>query len=75
VKQLEEVKNMERCIYVRPPVSKYGTLEFGKFEEIYETGYRHGQELVKEWELTGLLDKLRPDPSQKQKTSGRRNSI
>jgi lysophospholipid hydrolase len=38
VKQLEEVKNMDRCMYLRPPVSHYGTLEFGKFEEIFETG-------------------------------------
>lgn len=36
VKQLEDVKNMPGCIYLRPPVTHFGTMEFNKFEEIYE---------------------------------------
>uniref|UniRef100_A0A8B9TL05 lysophospholipase n=1 Tax=Anas platyrhynchos TaxID=8839 RepID=A0A8B9TL05_ANAPL len=34
VRQLEMVKNSEYCEYIRPPIDRYGTLEFGKFDEI-----------------------------------------
>lgn len=34
VRQLELVKDSEYCEYIRPPIDHYGTLEFGKFDEI-----------------------------------------
>lgn len=34
VQQLELVKDSEYCEYIRPPIDHYGTLEFGKFDEI-----------------------------------------
>nr|XP_015222206.1 PREDICTED: patatin-like phospholipase domain-containing protein 7 [Lepisosteus oculatus] len=34
VRQLESVKNSDYCEYIRPPINRYGTLEFGKFDEI-----------------------------------------
>ncbi|KAG2455689.1 PLPL7 protein, partial [Polypterus senegalus] len=34
VRQMEMVKNSEYCEYIRPPINRYGTLEFGKFDEI-----------------------------------------
>lgn len=34
VRQLESVKNSEYCEYLRPPIDRYRTLEFGKFDEI-----------------------------------------
>lgn len=34
VRQLESVKSSEYCEYIRPPIDHYGTLEFGKFDEI-----------------------------------------
>lgn len=34
VRQLELVKNSEYCEYIRPPIDHYGTLDFGKFDEI-----------------------------------------
>lgn len=34
VRQLELVKNTEYCEYIRPPIDHYGTLDFGKFDEI-----------------------------------------
>lgn len=34
VRQLESVKNSEYCEYIRPPINRYRTLEFGKFDEI-----------------------------------------
>ena len=34
VRQLDLVKNSEYCEYIRPPIDRYGTLDFGKFDEI-----------------------------------------
>lgn len=73
VKQLEDVKAMENCFYLRPPVAHYGTLEFKRFEEIYEAGYRYGQEVIREWRLKGLL--CQPIAVKKKKRIRRRNSV
>ncbi|XP_030755536.1 neuropathy target esterase sws isoform X3 [Sitophilus oryzae] len=43
VRQLEEVKNSDYCEYIRPPIDKYKTLQFGSFDEIREVGYLHGK--------------------------------
>jgi len=43
VRQLEEVKNADYCDYIRPPIDKYGTLQFDAFDEIRDVGYYHGQ--------------------------------
>uniref|UniRef100_A0A8C1R5T6 lysophospholipase n=1 Tax=Cyprinus carpio TaxID=7962 RepID=A0A8C1R5T6_CYPCA len=34
VRQLEMVKDSDYCEYLRPPIDRYGTLDFGKFDEI-----------------------------------------
>ncbi|KAI4274094.1 MAG: hypothetical protein L6R35_006363, partial [Caloplaca aegaea] len=36
VDALERAKNIPGCKYMRPPIEPYGTLEFGKFDEIYQ---------------------------------------
>ncbi|KAJ8914971.1 hypothetical protein NQ315_002495 [Exocentrus adspersus] len=43
VRQLEEVKNSDYCEYIRPPIDKYKTLQFGSYDEIREVGYQHGK--------------------------------
>jgi lysophospholipid hydrolase len=48
---LERAKTTPGCRYMRPPIDPYGTLDFAKFEEIYEVGYRYGKEY-----LTGLKE-------------------
>ena len=35
VRQLENVKNSDYCEYIRPPIDKYRTLQFGCFDEIH----------------------------------------
>ena len=35
VRQLEQVKDSGCCEYVRPPIDKYHTLQFGGFDDIY----------------------------------------
>ena len=38
VRQLEQVKSADYCDYIRPPIDKYGTLQFDAFDEIREVG-------------------------------------
>uniref|UniRef100_A0A8C2WBE4 lysophospholipase n=1 Tax=Cyclopterus lumpus TaxID=8103 RepID=A0A8C2WBE4_CYCLU len=60
VQQLELVKDSEYCEYIRPPIDHYGTLEFGKFDEIAEVGYQHGKTLFDVWRRSGVVDKQHP---------------
>ena len=78
VKQLEEAKAMEKAMYVRPPVSVFGTLEFGNFDRIFQTGYLHGQQIIAEWEEEGIFMKWRNlanEGRKKRARRARRNSI
>ncbi|KAI4274884.1 MAG: hypothetical protein LQ337_003588 [Flavoplaca oasis] len=52
VDALERAKTTPGCLYMRPPIDPYGTLDFGKFDEIYKVGYEYGKEF-----LAGLRDK------------------
>lgn len=46
VDALERAKTLPGCIYMRPPIDDYGTLDFGKFDEIYQLGYQYGKETL-----------------------------
>ncbi|CAD5115737.1 DgyrCDS4682 [Dimorphilus gyrociliatus] len=56
VRQLEQVKSgsMPGVHYVRPPINRYSTLQFGSFDEIFDVGYAHGKALFH----TSLIDEL-----------------
>ncbi|KAJ2893016.1 patatin-like serine [Zalerion maritima] len=55
VDALERAKTMAGCFYMRPPVDDYGTLDFGKFDEIYELGYKFGKEFLQKLRENGSL--------------------
>lgn len=55
VDALEKAKAMPGCNYMRPPIDPYGTLDFGKFDEIYLTGYRYGKEYLAKMREEGRL--------------------
>ncbi|KAK3487795.1 lysophospholipase nte-1 [Neurospora hispaniola] len=55
VGELERAKTMPGCIYMRPPIDDYGTLDFGKFDEIYGVGYKYGQEFLQKLREQGVL--------------------
>lgn len=55
VDALERAKNMAGCFYMRPPVDDYGTLDFGKFDEITKVGYKFGMEFLQQLREKGLL--------------------
>ncbi|KAF3910379.1 hypothetical protein ABW20_dc0101536 [Dactylellina cionopaga] len=48
VDALERAKQAPGCYYMRPPIDPYGTLDFGKFDEIYNVGYVYGKRFLKE---------------------------
>ncbi|KAI1486893.1 hypothetical protein F5X96DRAFT_190773 [Biscogniauxia mediterranea] len=55
VDALERAKAMPGCIYMRPPIDDYGTLDFGKFDEIYELGYKYGKDFLARLKEEGVL--------------------
>ncbi|VDM09422.1 unnamed protein product [Wuchereria bancrofti] len=61
VQQLQSVKNAGYCQYVRPPIEEFKTLDFYRYDEIRDLGYKHGVkqfgELVKTNEdLKNVID-------------------
>ncbi|OTB06387.1 hypothetical protein M426DRAFT_319120 [Hypoxylon sp. CI-4A] len=55
VDALERAKNTPGCYYMRPPIDEYGTLDFGKFDEIYGLGYKFGKEFLDHLKDEGVL--------------------
>ncbi|SOV06700.1 Lysophospholipase NTE1 [Ustilago sp. UG-2017a] len=55
VKTLEEAKKVKGCFYMRMPVEEFGTLAFGRFDTIYEKGYKAAVELLDGWDEEGKL--------------------
>lgn len=52
---LERAKNTPGCRYMRPPIDPYGTLDFAKFDEIYQVGYQYGKEYLSGLREQGVL--------------------
>ncbi|KAH7160274.1 hypothetical protein B0J13DRAFT_540861 [Dactylonectria estremocensis] len=55
VDALERAKTMAGCIYMRPPINDYGTLDFHKFDELYMLGYTYGKEFLQKMRDQGVL--------------------
>ena len=55
IDNLERAKITPGCLYMRPPIDRYGTLEFGKFDEIYQLGYNFGREYLDKLKSEGSL--------------------
>lgn len=81
VKTLEEAKVTEGCLYMQLPVQEYGTLQFSKFEEIKEKGYRAAIEMLEKFDEEDKLpavyaqDHNLGSGGKKKGQSARRNSI
>jgi len=83
VKTLEEAKVTPGVLYMRMPVTNFGTLEFKRFAELMEIGYETAKGMFKDWDTQGKLPSgLEGAPSElagvegkKRGKSIRRNSI
>ncbi|XP_001921208.2 patatin-like phospholipase domain-containing protein 6 isoform X3 [Danio rerio] len=61
VRQLELVKKSAYCEYIRPPIDRFKTMDFGKFDEIYDVGYQHGKLVFTEWARGDIIDNMLKD--------------
>ncbi|KAI7813710.1 putative patatin-like phospholipase domain-containing protein 7, partial [Triplophysa rosa] len=66
VRQMDVVKECDYCEYLRPPIDRYGTLDFGKFDEIAEVGYLHGKTVFDVWCRSGVREKILKDQHQEE---------
>ncbi|XP_048876828.1 patatin-like phospholipase domain-containing protein 7 isoform X3 [Brienomyrus brachyistius] len=75
VRQLEVVKNSDYCEYIRPPIDRYRTLEFAKFDEIAEVGYQHGKTVFDVWCRSGVVEKMLKDRHQEDFRNTKSNNV
>uniref|UniRef100_A0A3Q3JCE3 Patatin-like phospholipase domain containing 6 n=1 Tax=Monopterus albus TaxID=43700 RepID=A0A3Q3JCE3_MONAL len=61
VRQLELVKKSAYCEYIRPPIDRFKTMDFGKFDEIYDVGYQHGKLLFTGWARGDIIKNMLKD--------------
>ncbi|KAL1998658.1 hypothetical protein VTN02DRAFT_5796 [Thermoascus thermophilus] len=55
IDNLERAKTTPGCLYMRPPIDRYATLDFGKFDEIYQVGYAYGKQFLERLRNEGTL--------------------
>jgi lysophospholipid hydrolase len=78
VNALERAKNTPGVIYLRPPIENYATLDFGKFDEIYNVGSVYGHMVLRELIDTQKLPQIAGASTLEERESPviqRRNSI
>ncbi|CAK7269839.1 phosphatidylcholine and lysophosphatidylcholine phospholipase [Sporothrix epigloea] len=78
VDALEQAKVLPGCIYMRPPINDFGTLEFGKFDEIVQVGYQFGQSFLQKLREEGrlpLMEETEEKKALRRTTAPRRASI
>lgn len=78
VDALERAKTLPGCVYMRPPIDDYGTLEFGKFDEIVHVGHQYGKEFLQKLRDDGFLPLVEETEAKKalrRTTAPRRASI
>ncbi|XP_040468486.1 patatin-like phospholipase domain-containing protein 6 isoform X1 [Falco naumanni] len=61
VRQLEVVKSSSYCEYIRPPIDRFKTMDFGKFDEIYDVGYQHGKVVFDGWSRGDVIEEMVKD--------------
>ncbi|XP_020835521.1 patatin-like phospholipase domain-containing protein 6 isoform X1 [Phascolarctos cinereus] len=61
VRQLEIVKSSSYCEYLRPPIDCFKTMDFGKFDQIYDVGYQHGKVVFGGWSRGDIIEKMLRD--------------
>lgn len=76
---LEKAKSEPGIIYLRPPIDNYATLDFAKFDEIYQVGHFYGHESLEKLKRENKLPLIPGATPQKGKPQkpmmARRNSI
>lgn len=55
------MKSSDYCEYIRPPIDKYKTLQFGSFDEIKDVGYQHARTYFEGQKRAGCLPIFKPE--------------
>lgn len=58
VNALEIAKRTPGVYYLRPPIEDFGTLDFGKFETIYNVGLEYANNILDKWEKEKKLPSI-----------------
>lgn len=58
VNALEIAKRMPNVIYLRPPIDDYATLDFLKYDEIYNVGLNYADKLLTRWKDEGKFPNI-----------------
>ncbi|EHB05245.1 Neuropathy target esterase [Heterocephalus glaber] len=61
VRQLEVVKSSSYCEYLRPSIDCFKTMDFGKFDQIYDVGYQYGKAVFGGWSRGDVIEKMLTD--------------
>lgn len=75
---MQEVRCVGSTILLLLTGCQFGTLQFGKFEDIVEKGYKSGLKALKKWKEEGKMPIVAPEGVERGKRKGRglrRNSI
>lgn len=75
VNALQIAKKTPGVIYLRPPIDDYATLDFLKFDEIYNVGLAYADELLTKWELEDKLPKIAGVDNLKRNSATDRNIL
>lgn len=73
VKALEEAKKAEGVLYLRPPIDNYATLDFAKFDEIREAGFKYGYAELQNQIACNRLPAVCPKSQHQKKSSYQRH--
>ncbi|XP_062514958.1 patatin-like phospholipase domain-containing protein 6 isoform X2 [Corticium candelabrum] len=74
-RQLEEVKAMTDCFYMRPPIDKYKTLAFAQYDDIEAVGYHHGKAIISGWNDGATITQASSIQPQKSRTKSTLTSV
>uniref|UniRef100_A0A6I8PM66 lysophospholipase n=1 Tax=Ornithorhynchus anatinus TaxID=9258 RepID=A0A6I8PM66_ORNAN len=75
VRQLEVVKSSSYCEYLRPPIDCFKTMDFGKFDQIYDVGYQHGKVVFGGWSRGDIIEKMLWDRRSADLNESRRTDV
>merc|ERR1719481_583154 len=70
VRHLEMIKTADYVDYIRPPIDKYGMLQFELFDDIKDVGYYHGQTYFSGLKKAGQLWFTHSGPKSKDRRRG-----
>ncbi|XP_044528907.1 patatin-like phospholipase domain-containing protein 6 isoform X2 [Gracilinanus agilis] len=73
VRQLQVVKSSSYCEYLRPPIDCFKTMDFGKFDQIYDVGYQHGKLVFAGWSCGNIIEKMLRDTRSTDLNESQRN--